>query len=74
MCTRYAVTEQIMKALKMVSEQKNVYMIIKTNQDTNIINRISKLKKKKVFGYILFFLIKRKYFDMLTVVNRRWWG
>ena len=43
MCTRYAVTEQIMKALKMVLEQKNVYMIIKTNQDTNIINSISKL-------------------------------
>ena len=36
-----------MKALKMVLEQKNVYMIIKTNHDTNIINSISKLKKKK---------------------------
>ena len=31
----------------MVLEQKNVYMIIKTNHDTNIINSISKLKKKK---------------------------
>ena len=36
-----------MNALKMVLEQKNVYMIIKTNHDTNIINSISKLKKKK---------------------------
>lgn len=34
-----------MKALKMVSEQKNAHTIIKTNQDTNIINSISKLKK-----------------------------
>lgn len=74
MCTRYAVTGQIVKALTMVLEQKNVYMIIKTNQDTNIINSISNLKKK-VSGYIhFFFKMKRKYFDMLTVVNRRWWG
>ena len=39
----------------MVSEQKNVYMIIKTNQDTNIINSISKLKKKKKCLDIYFF-------------------
>lgn len=55
MCTRYAVTEQIMKALKMVLEQKNVYLIIKTNQDTNIINSISKLRKKKSVWIYTFF-------------------
>lgn len=48
-----------MKALKMVLEQKNVYMIIKTNHDTNIINSISKLKKKKK-GVWIYTLLKKK--------------
>ena len=59
----------------MVLEQKNVYMIIKTNHDTNIINSISKLKKKKK-GLDIHIIkkkkTKRKYFDMLTVVNLGW--
>lgn len=44
----------------MVLEQKNVYMIIKTNHDTNIINSISKLKKKKKRVWIYTLLKKKK--------------
>ena len=43
----------------MVLEQKNVYMIIKTNHDTNIINSISKLKKKKT-GLDIHIIKKKK--------------